>query len=109
MHKPDSHLEITFLASDEAYGPGPIAVTVGGYVATYQELLVNSENLLKRQVWIVDIDGTPVTIAVWAEPGASSADLAEATAIIDSIRIEPTNTSTGFRLTFDLLAGWDSG
>jgi hypothetical protein len=109
MHNLSSHLEVTFGMSDDTYGPGPIAVTVSGYDATYQEVPVNSEGVLKHHVWIVDIDGTPVTITVTSISGASVADLAEGNAIVDSIRVERTTTSTGFRLTFALQTGWDSG
>ena len=109
MHNISSHLEVTFGMSDDTYGPGPIAVTVGGYDATYQEVPVNSEGVLKHHVWIVDIDGTPVTITVTSISGASVADLAEGNAIVDSIRVERTSTRSGFRLTFALQTGWDSG
>ena len=77
--------------------------------ATYQELLVNTQDVLKQHVWIVDIDGTPVTITVTSKTGASVADLAEGNAIVDSIRVERTATRSGFRLTFALQTGWDSG
>ena len=109
MHKPDSHIELRMTGFETDFGPGPTAATVGGYDATYQEARVNSDaDGGKRQVWIVDIDGKGVTIIVDSGRDASGADLAEARAVIDSIRVERTDSKTGFKLTFDLLAGWDS-
>jgi hypothetical protein len=63
-----------------------------------------------REQWIVDIEGTLIAIQVIAEPGTSEADLAEAHAIIDSMRTEPQDTALGFRLVFRLTTDdWDSG
>lgn len=108
MHKVPGDVEVTFSLSDDTYQPGPTALTVAGYDATYQELPYSGEGA-PTHVWIVDIDGTSVTVTVASQPSTSAAVLAEAKAIVESIRLEPTTTSTGFRLTFALQAGWDSG
>ena len=79
-------------------------VTVAGHDARYRRL-----DALREQ-WIVDIDGTFIAIQVIAEPGTSEADLAEAHAIIDSMRTQPRDNDLGFRLVFRLATGdWDSG
>ena len=45
-----------------------------------------------------------------AEPGTSEADLAEAHAIIDSMRTEANDSRYGFRLVFTITTNdWDSG
>jgi hypothetical protein len=51
-----------------------------------------------------------IDISLTAEPGTSQPDLAEAHAIIDSIRAEPSDNNLGFRLVFTLTTSdWDSG
>ena len=60
--------------------------------------------------WMVDIQGTTVTILVIEEPRARNAELADAHRIIESIRMEPQDNELGFRLDFTLTRnGWDSG
>lgn len=45
-----------------------------------------------------------------ADPGASEASLAEAHAIIDSMRMEPWDNRLGFRLVFTITTDdWDPG
>jgi hypothetical protein len=118
MHRVPDDIAFTVSLTDKDYGPGPASVKVAGYDATYQELprsKTASEQLqywaegVLLYVWIVDIDGTKVTITVQSAPSTSAAVLDEAKAIVDSIRVERTTATTGFRLTFDLQAGWDSG
>jgi hypothetical protein len=85
-------------------GDGATAVTVGGYEGIHQQISA------LREKWYVDIDGTSILILLSAEPGTSHADLAEARAIIDSIRTEPMDNRLGFRLVFTLSTNdWDSG
>jgi hypothetical protein len=115
MHRVPDAIAVTFSKSDNAYGPGPESVKVAGYDATYQELPLNKtdpdswpEGFLLH-VWIVDIDDTKITITVQSAPSTSAEVLAEAKAIVDSIILERTTKATGFKLTFDLQAGWDSG
>jgi hypothetical protein len=60
-------------------------------------------------LWMVDIEDTRVTFTVEAQPGTTGAELAEAHAVIGSIRSEPWESAAGFRLTFTLPDGWDSG
>jgi hypothetical protein len=101
-------VSITFAASTHAYESSPTAVTVAGHDAIYQELPV-SANGTRTELWIVDIKDTRVTITLEARPGTTAAELAEAHAIIDSIHSERRKTRAGFRLTFTLPDGWDSG
>jgi len=111
MHKVHSDsigVSIEFSASANAYESGPTAVTVAGYEGTYQELPISADGI-RTQRWIVDIEDRRVTITVMAYPGTTAAQLAEAHAIIESIRIGPQETGAGMRLIFTLPAGWDSG
>jgi hypothetical protein len=89
---------------------GAIPVTVAGHAGTYRRMDD------RREAWVVDIEGTPVTILLIAEPGASQADLADAHAIIASMYTEPAEyadgwgNANGFRLVFRLTNDeWDSG
>jgi hypothetical protein len=96
----DVEISVGFAGSK---GPGT-AVTVAGHDATYHRLRALWEK------WIIDIEGTFITIQIIAEPGTSEADLAEAHAIIDSMRTEPRDNDLGFRLVFRLTTDdWDSG
>jgi hypothetical protein len=80
------------------------AVTVAGHDGIYRRIGAGYEE------WIVDIEGTTISIHLTAEPGTSEADLAEAHAIIDSMRTEPRDNDLGFRLVFTLTTNdWDSG
>jgi hypothetical protein len=59
--------------------------------------------------WMVDIQGTTVTIELCAKPGAPADEIVEAHEIIESIRVE-TLKNTNFRLVFRLTTNtWDSG
>ena len=67
-------------------------------------------NGLPTEEWMVDIQGTTVTITIVAEPEAPAAELAEAHEIVDSIRMQPQDNDLGFRLDFTLTTNtWDSG
>jgi hypothetical protein len=61
--------------------------------------------------WVFQTDGVWVAVRLWAKPNPSDAGLADAHAIIDSLRYEHTGRPTrGFRLIFTLTNGdWDSG
>ena len=79
-------------------------VTVAGHDALYRRTGTGTEE------WIVGIQRATLAISLEAEPGASDADLAEAHAIIQSMRTEPRDTKLGFRLVFTLMTNaWDSG
>jgi hypothetical protein len=99
-------VEILFnvLAAKPTTDERTTSVTIAGHDGTYRRLDA------LREEWIVDIEGTLVSISLNAEPDASQADLAEAHAIIDSIRTEPSDNERGFRLVFTLSTNdWDSG
>jgi len=80
------------------------SVVVAGHDGIYQRTDAQHEQ------WIVDIEGTTTIIELKAKPDTSRADLSEAHAIIDSMRIEPDNNSLGFSLVFTIKTNdWDSG
>jgi hypothetical protein len=112
------------------YGSGDVAITIGVRSpapipeASFDVVTVAGHNGIYRRIgtqreeWIVDVDddvdddveGTLVAILLRAQPGTSQADLAEAHAIIDSMRTEPMDTDLGFRIVFTLTTNdWDSG
>jgi hypothetical protein len=79
-------------------------VTVAGHDGIYRRVDGQQEE------WVVNIEGTGIVIRLTAEPGTSQLDLADAHAIIDSMRTEPRANNFGFRLLFTLTNGeWDSG
>lgn len=101
-------VSITFSTSANAYESGPpTPVTVAGCSGTYQKLSLGSDGT--TEVWIVEMGGKRVTILVQAPRTATPAQLAEAYAIIKSIRYEPAPFGVGFALIFTLPDGWDSG
>ena len=55
-----------------------------------QELPKGTDGV-RTEIWLVDIDSTRVTFTVEAQPGTTAAELAEAHAILESIRSEPTD------------------
>jgi hypothetical protein len=80
------------------------AVTVAGHDGIYRRIDA------QREEWIVDIEGTTISIQLTARPRTSQVELDEAHAIIDSMRTEPRDTDLGFRLVFTLTTNdWDSG
>jgi hypothetical protein len=87
---------------------GGTPITIDGYDGVYRQ--PNSVSRRKVEEWIVDVDGTPVSILLVVpggeKQGATEAKVAETHAIIDSIRVEPQDLEPGFRLVFDLPAGW---
>ena len=92
------------LASDPVTTDGATAVAVAGHDALYRRTDA------QREEWIADVDGMNVVINLDARPATSESDLAEAHAIIESMRTEPTSTALGFRLVFTLTTDdWDSG
>ncbi len=61
----------------------------------------------RLQAWLLDLDGMRVAILVKSFTDSDPALVAEAEAIVESIRVE--STESGHRLVFRLLEGWDSG
>lgn len=64
---------------------------------------------VRTQVWLLDVDGRRVAILLDSFPNTDPALVAEAEAIVESIRVEPADHSSGYRLVFELPSGWDSG
>ena len=104
-------VELMFYAADRADGPGSLVsptvsrswLQIGdpSYEHPARVLDVHTE------VWLLDVNGTRVTILLDSFPDTDPALLAEAQAVIESIVVEPTES--GYRLVFRLLRGWDSG
>jgi hypothetical protein len=92
---------------------GETPATVAGYEGTYRRFIGEDEgwmNGLPTEEWMVDIQGTTVTILLLAEPGAPQAELDEAHEIIRSMYVDPDDDDLGFRLIFTLRTNtWDSG
>jgi hypothetical protein len=97
---------------------GATVVTIAGHSGLYRRVVEPEPSFaldfkLGFEEWIVEIDGVVVAIRLYAKPGTSEADLADAHAIIDSMRYELRETgqpTQGFRLVFTLTTGyWDSG
>lgn len=110
MHNPDGEsigVSITFQSSG-ARESGPTPVTVARYEGTYEQRPLRGDGI-RTELWRVDFEDTTVVITVEAQPSTTASELAEAHAIIESIRSEPTETPAGFRLIFTLPDGWDSG
>ena len=87
------------------------AVTVAGCEGTYRTF---DGEVAGRwgswEQWMVDIQGTTVTISLTAGREASEGEVAEAHQIIGSIHAVPRDDTFGFRLLFTLPTGtWDSG
>jgi hypothetical protein len=99
-------VEIHVQAASEAPVPNEshTAVTFAGHDGLYRRVDARTEE------WIVRIQETTLAIRLEAKPGTSDADLAEAHAVIESMRTEPRDTKLGFRLVFTLMTNdWDSG
>ena len=112
IHNPDAEsigVSITFAPAGAAGGyKSGTPLTVAGHEGTYEQLPVRTDGV-RIEVWRVDIEDTRVVIGVQAQPSSTEEELAEAHAIIESIRSELIDTPAGFRLIFTLPAGWDSG
>ena len=100
----DVEIRIEVVPGGPITDDGATAVTVAGHDGIYRRIDARLEE------WIVDIQGTTIAIRLKARPGTSPTDLAEAHAIIASIRAEPRDNVVGFRLVFTLTTNdWDSG
>ena len=89
------------------------SVTIFGYEGSYLRYTGDPTTggpQASCERWMVDIQGTTVTINLCARPGAPADEVAEAHEIIRSMRIEPRAGGLGFRLVFTLTTDtWDSG
>jgi hypothetical protein len=80
-------------------------VTIVGYDGIHRE----RRNVARAtsEEWVVPIEGTLVRIGLTVPHRATDAKIAETHAIIDSIRVETHEGEPGFKLLFDLPAGWE--
>jgi hypothetical protein len=103
----DVSIVINVGADKVSLDDGGTSVSIAGHEGTHRQITPRLED------WTADIDGTPVAITLTAAPGTSQTDLAEAHAIIDSLRTGPALASGndfGFSLVFTLTTSdWDSG
>lgn len=83
------------------------SVVVAGYEGIYRRIDA------RHEMWVVNIEGSTVAIKLRAGSDTSPADLAEAHAIIDSMRTGPavsTTNNLGVSLMFTITTNdWDSG
>lgn len=104
-------LEITFGVLDEGASAIPVddirnlRSDLDGPYAERPEPVADA----RFQAWIMSVAGTRVVIVVKSYPDTAPARLEEAEEIVDSIYSEPRDTGAGYRLVFELPAGWDSG
>jgi hypothetical protein len=88
---------------------------VGGYEGTYRRFIGKESPSDSRwddpgEEWMVDIEGTTVTITLYVDPKTPEAEVAEAHQIIESIHMVPKDNTLGFRLFFIIpTRTWDSG
>ena len=64
---------------------------------------------VRVQAWFMDVDGQTVVIMVKSLSNTPPALVAEAEAVVESIRVDPIGDGQGPRLLFDLSDGWDTG
>jgi len=110
------NVAITFrVDAEQPVSAGATAATIAGHSGVYRRVIEPDPSaaiadLPRFEEWNVDIDGVSVAITLYARPGTPDADLAEARAIVQSIRYEPEANPLGFRLVFTIAtASWDSG
>jgi hypothetical protein len=92
--------------------PSTIFGYEGSYLRYAGHLYLDSGAQASCEQWMVDIQGTTVTIKLCARPGAPADEIVEAHEIIESIRVESPYSASelGFRLVFTLTTNtWDSG
>jgi sugar lactone lactonase YvrE len=100
----DVEIRIEVAAERFVAGDGVTPVTVAGHDGLYRRVDALHEE------WIVQIEGMTMRILLEARPGTSQLDLADAHAIIDSMRAQPEDSGVGLPLVFELtMNDWDSG
>jgi hypothetical protein len=88
IHNANAGIELTFGVVDRFSATAGIPVTVAGRDATYRDIAPATDGV-RRQVWILEIDGTRAVITIASAAGASAPAIAEAEAIVASVRVEP--------------------
>ena len=116
---PGQRTSCTYGFMHNGFGSGDVEITIGvrsakpteiaGHAGTYRRVGDGREGWI-REEWLVEISGVTVAITLKAKEGASGAVIAEAHAIVKSIRYEPRTNALGFRLVFTIKTKtWDSG
>jgi hypothetical protein len=83
---------------------GATPVTVAGHNGIYRRIDA------RHEVWLIAVDANPILIELETHHDVTDAELAEAYAIIASMRTEQRDNELGFRLVFMLTTNdWDSG
>jgi hypothetical protein len=109
MHNPGNGpgVELYFTELDTRVRRDPTNVLVADHLASYEEH-PNATGGLTR-LWLMEIEGATIAIRVESSADTVDSDVAEALAIIASMRVEPDRNAFGFMLTFLSPGGWDSG
>jgi hypothetical protein len=110
MHDVAGPVEITFDTLDEPYELPVETIAVagadlGGRYPAVPELVAD----VRLQAWRLDVGDSRVVVVVKSFPHTPPALVAEAEAVVESIRVEPAENILGYRLVFELPGGWDSG
>jgi hypothetical protein len=101
-------IEITFTAvAEDRFRGGAVEHALNEDDVPHSDGPVRVADLV-TQVWVLDVAGTRVGVIVESSLTTRASDLAEAEAIVRSIRGEPIQDGAVL-LTFSLPAGWDSG
>jgi hypothetical protein len=103
-------VEITFDTLDEPYDLPVETVAVagadlGGPYPAVPERVAD----VRLQAWRLDVGDSRVVVVVKSFPHTPPSLVAEAEAVVESIRVEPADNILGYRLVFELPGGWDSG
>ena len=73
--------------------PGQIEGCTGTVTAYYAGSFGRGATQSERlRLWVVDVEGTRLVIEAFDFPGTPEEDVADATQIVESIRIEPPST-----------------
>ncbi len=111
MHRSDGGgwIAMTFrtLAGDE-----PLMAEVAPSLSELDRPLGDRPTLVadsRSRTWVLDAAGDTVYVTVTSEPDTTQTSIEHAEAVIESIRVEETETGPGYRLVFELDEGWDSG
>jgi hypothetical protein len=99
----DLEIRVEVVPDESITDDGATAVTIAGHDGIYRRID-------RLEEWIVAIEGRTIAIRLQTRPGTSLTELAEAQAIIESMRTERQDGDLGFRLVFTLTTNdWDSG
>jgi hypothetical protein len=114
MHKGvegSGSVELSFQVFDAEPGAGPVA-EIGELGSDLDGTYTKQPQLVadvRLQSWMMGMGDQRILLIVKSYRDTAPAMIAEAEAVIESIRAEPTQSDAGYRLVFELEDGWDSG